>query len=179
MTRLLDRPATPVAIAEATKSSSQPRTLRREAQRHVLLVRCGAEWFALNAADVVHVCSVRRVHALPHRTTPAFRGVATIAGAVIPVVNIKAILGLAEAPTTLARSPRMVQVGTSAASFAFEADEVPGVLSILLSSVRELPMTVEKAPRRIGTGLVTTTHGSVTLVDSALMLAEFSRAMGA
>lgn len=178
MTRLLDRPAVPSLVAEATRASAQPRSLSREALQQVLLARCGAEWFAIPAAEVVRVSPVPRVHPLPHRRTESFRGVAALAGAIVPVIDLSALLGCARVPEGTVRRARMVQVGRADRSIAFEADEVPGVHSILSSSVRDLPVTVTVSTRRIGCGLVPTTHGIATLVDPARMHAEFDRAVG-
>ncbi|MSR28487.1 MAG: chemotaxis protein CheW [Phycisphaerales bacterium] len=178
MARLLDRPAQPSHIAEATKTSAQPRASRREAQRNLLIVRCGTEWFALDAADVVHVSKVTRVHPLPHRTTKAFRGLTAISGEIVPVIDLTGLLGLTRALPTVARNPRMVQVGQRHASWAFEADEVPGVYALPAAAVRPLPLTVEQTPERITCGIVTSTHGPASLIDSVRMTEAFTKAMG-
>ncbi len=178
MTRLLDRPAVPLTIAEATKSASAARAHRREEQQNLLVVRCGREWFAFPAASVIHVSKSTAVHALPHRSRRGFRGLTAIAGAIVPAIDLHALLDLPEAEPTRARNPRMVQVGEAHASWAFEADEVPGVYAVPALVVKALPLTVEYAPNRISCGLVATPHGSASLIDPARMIAEFTKALG-
>lgn len=177
MSRLLSRPALAATVAAATKASAQPRNLRREAQSNLLLVRCATEWFALPADCVVHVSRVAKVHMLPHRTKLGFRGMTALSGAIVPVIDLAALLGLAPTDPARARNARMVTVGTAQAPFAFEADEVPGVYAIARSAIQPLPVTVESAPGRISAGIVTTPHGSASLVDSERLFAEFRRVL--
>ena len=177
MARLLDRPATALSIAEATKASAPPRLQRREAQKNLLIVRCASEWFAIPADAVVHVSAVAKIHALPHRSKKGFRGLTAIAGAIVPVIDLPGLLDLAPAEPSQRRAPRMVQVGEVRASWAFEADDVPGVYALPASAVKALPLTVQHSPNRISCGLVTTTHGPASLVDPVRMADEFMKAI--
>ena len=170
MARLLDRPNLPTTVAEATKASAESRVLRREPQYNLLLFRCGSEWFAMPAEQVVHVSRVTNVHALPHRTNHAFRGLTASSGAVVPVIDFLGMLDLPLANNSLVSKPRMVTVGTVAESWAFEVDEVPGVYAMPRASVKPLPLTVEQAPRRISSGLLVTTHGPACLIDPVRLL---------
>ncbi|MDA0214593.1 MAG: chemotaxis protein CheW [Planctomycetota bacterium] len=178
MTRLLDRPNRPATIAESTKASAESRVLRREPQFNLLIFRCGAEWFAVPADFVVHVSKVTTVHTLPHRTNSSFRGLTALSGAVIPVIDFVGLLGIPPAPENMLRKPRMVTVGTAQESWAFEAEDVPGVYAIPRNAVKPLPLTVEQAPRRISSGLITTVQGSTTLVDADRLIREFKNALG-
>lgn len=178
MMRLLDRPNLPATIAEATKASAESRVLRREPQYNLLLIRCGAEWFAIPAECVVHVSRVTTVHTLPHRTNSSFRGLTALSGAVVPVIDFLGLLRVPVAPSTLTRKPRMVTVGTTQESWAFEADDVPGVYAMPRTAVKALPLTVEHASKRISSGLLATTHGLASLVDPVRLLDEFKNAIG-
>jgi len=180
MARLLDRPNMPATVAEATKASAESRILRREPQINLLLFRCGSEWFAMPAECVVHVSRVTKVHALPHRTNHAFRGLTASSGAVVPVIDLLGMLAIEAAPATATSKPRMVIVAAAKEqeSWAFEADAVPGVYAMPRTAVKPLPLTVEQAPRRVTSGLLTTTHGPASLIDPVRLLSEFKNAIG-
>lgn len=173
MSRLLSRLTDPATVAQSTKSIAQARTLRREEQLNLLIVRCASEWFAIPASAVLHVTGVSKVHSLPHRSASGFRGLTAISGAVVPVVDLVTLLGLAAATESLARNARMVTVGDSQAPCAFEADDVPGVYAVAQSAMQPLPLTVLSAPKRVSSGLVPTPHGSASLVDPERLFAEF------
>lgn len=177
MSRLLDRAASSAGVAQSTKAIAQPRSLRREAQLNVLIVRCANEWFAIPAAGVLQVTRVSKVHTLPHRTATGFRGLTAISGAIVPVIDLVALLGLAAASDSLPRNARMVAVGDSQASWAFEADDVPGVYAIAQTAMQPLPLTVLSAPRRISSGLLLTPHGTASLVDPDRLFTEFRSAL--
>lgn len=177
MSRLLSRPTNPATVAQSTKAVAQPRSLRREAQLNVLIVRCANEWFAIPAAAVVHVTRVSKVHTLPHRTATGFRGLAALSGAIVPVIDLAALLGLLPVSESLASNSRMVAVGDSHSPLVFEADDVPGVYAIAQSAVQPLPLTVDSAPRRISSGLILTPHGSASLIDPERLFAEFRSAL--
>ncbi|MEY4787388.1 MAG: hypothetical protein RL692_1282 [Planctomycetota bacterium] len=178
MSRLLDRPNRPATIAESTKASAESRVLRREPQFNLLVFRCGAEWFAIPAEYVVHVSKVTNVHTLPHRTNNSFRGLTALSGAVIPVFDFIGLLGVPPAAENILRKPRMLTVGTAQESWAFEADDVPGVYAMPRNAVKPLPLTVEQSPRRISSGLLSTVQGSTSLIDPERLINEFRNAIG-
>lgn len=178
MSRLLDRPNRPATIAESTKASAESRVLRREPQFNLLVFRCGAEWFAIPAEFIVHVSKVTTVHMLPHRTNNSFRGLTALSGAVVPVFDFIGLLGVPPAPETLLRKPRMLTVGNAIDSWAFVADDVPGVYAMPRNAVKPLPLTVEQSPRRISSGLISTVQGSTSLVDPERLMREFKDALG-
>lgn len=173
MSRLLDRPALAATIAQATKSAAQARSLQREPQENLLMLRCQCEWFGIPAEAVVHVCPVTSVHAIPHRTVRGLRGLTVISGAIVPAFDLAALLGIAVSPAAPTSKPRMVTIGSADEPWAFEADEVPGVFMVAKSAIKPLPVTVEQSPRRVSCGLVATTHGTATLIDTQRLLAEF------
>ncbi len=177
MARLLDRPNSPATVADATKGSAQSRVLRREPQQNLLLARCGTEWFAFPAECVAQVARVTKVHALPHRTNNSFRGLTASSGAVVPVVDFHALLGIPRAASPEKHNPRMVILATASESWAFEADDVPGVYSMPRTAVKPLPLTVEQAPNRVTSGLLATTHGPASLIDPVRLLAEFKNSI--
>ncbi|MSR44528.1 MAG: chemotaxis protein CheW [Phycisphaerales bacterium] len=177
ISRLLNRPVNSATVAQSTKESAQPRNLRREQLNNLLVVRCAAEWFAIPAECVVHVSRVSKVHMVPHRSALGFRGVTPLSGAVIPVVDLTALLGLTQPNQALPRNARMVTVGTAQAPWAFEADEVPGVYALPQSAIKPLPMVVEAAPRRVSSGLVHTPHGMASVIDPQRLFAMFARVL--
>jgi hypothetical protein len=68
-------------------------------------------------------------------------------------------------------------VGTAEESWAFEADDVPGVYAMPRNAVKPLPLTVEQSPRRISSGLLSTVQGSTSLVDPERLINEFKNAI--
>ncbi len=178
MKRLLDRPNAPTTIAEATKGNAESRILRREPQHNLLLMRCGSEWFAIPAECVVQVSRVTKVHALPHKTNRSFRGLTASSGAIVPVIDLLGLLGIPPAAASVERKPRMVIVGSDIEPWGFEADEVPGVFAMPRAAVKPLPLTVEQAPKRVTSGLLSTTHGPASLIDPVRLVGEFKNAIG-
>lgn len=185
ISRLLDRPSVPAMVATDTKAAAEGRVLRREPQVNLLLFRCGGEWFGVPADAVVHVSRATPVHAIPHRSGDALRGITAISGAIVVVFDLCALLGIPPSPQGVASATqgdtgksRMISIGTSTEQWAFQADEVPGVFVVAKTAIKPLPVTVEQSPRRISSGLVATTHGPTTLVDSERLLAEFKEAIG-
>jgi purine-binding chemotaxis protein CheW len=109
--------------------------------RHYMTFRLGDEMFAVNVSHVREVLDIMPITRVP-KAPPAMRGVVNVRGKAVPVVNLRAKFGLAEAPDTL--STRIVvlelQVGGESCILGGQADSVHEVIEIG-------PEDVEPPPR--------------------------------
>lgn len=165
LTNLLDRPATPEALAEHARDAARPREDRREELSTFLAVRIGTEWLAIPAGHVVLVGPAVAVHRVPHRSRHGFRGLSNVDGRIVPVVDLGRLLGIDAAPATDERDRRVVLLGDADAPWACIVDAAPGMVSVQAGAGEPPPLTVSEAPDSVTAGLVQTEWGRASQVD--------------
>ena len=155
----------PPAVADAGTSS-------------VLVFRLGREWFALPAAVLVEVTSVRPVHRIPHRAGGGLAGLVNIRGQLQLQASLHALLGLpggvtaaASAPVADAATARLLVVERSgddgAERWVLGADEVAGVHRLTTNGIRAVPSTVGHAQARCTAALLAWQDRTVGLLDES------------
>ncbi len=110
----------------------------------VLLVRAGGQTCALDLSHVVEIMRplpVRAVAGAPDMV----RGLATIRGVPLPVVALDKILLPADAPASVADTPRFVVLRTGARQVALAVDAVLGVYDLAPSLTGVIPPLVQHA----------------------------------
>jgi chemotaxis signal transduction protein len=113
----------------------------------LLCFRAAGERFALPAACVERVFDVQPVRRVPHRSQPAFRGLAAHEGEIVPVGSLERLLGLAEVPATgVDRGARMLLLGPAGRGWAFQVHAVDGVVSLAEQDLRPAAATVTRSP---------------------------------
>jgi chemotaxis-related protein WspD len=170
LTNLLDRPVSDEALAEHGITAARPREDRREECEALLAVRIGTEWFALPAAQVLHVGPAVAVHQVPHRSRPGFRGLANVDGRIVPVADLATLLGMTDASGGERPAARIVLFGEPSMPWACIVDDAPGMATIAQSDTEVPPLTVSAAPDSITAGLVPTEWGQASLVDMSRLM---------
>ena len=163
MSKLLARPLTDADVRAHTASVAQPMTERSTNVRGVMVIRLGDERLALPAESVARVTRERPAHRIPHRTNAVVRGVCNIDGDLVLTVAIEELLQI-PADREPSASRRMVMIGEPNARWAFAVDDVLGVESIETQSMRDLPVTVERALVHFARALLTVESGQATLL---------------
>lgn len=149
---LLERELPQDARRQYAERYAQPaKRILRHGTSHTLF-RIGMEWLAMPTQAIKSIGEPVPIRRIPHRSNPALRGIANLAGELELVVSLEALLGIeppAEAATQTSRRgrsiPRMVRVIGESGQFAFEAAEVLGTHRHEESEMEPVPSTLEKA----------------------------------
>ncbi|MEO5510097.1 MAG: chemotaxis protein CheW [Longimicrobiales bacterium] len=116
------------ALREATERVAAPIASDRAKTESAFIFRVGAEWFALptSACDsVIDPCSV---HSVPHRSGGLLLGIGNVAGDIVLVISLPALLGIGSVgPPDTSDSNRMLLFTWKRSPFALPVNEVAGV----------------------------------------------------
>jgi chemotaxis signal transduction protein len=154
------------AHAEDNRDSTAPR-----AASGGVLLRLGGSRFAVAMADVAEVTSLPSVTRLPG--APGWLvGVANWRGRMLPVLDIRTLVGVPMTP--LATSARLVVVmaglrGELTAGVVAEA--VPGVYDVAIDAMSAPPATLPPEAARLVVGQVTDALGPIAVLDVGALLA--------
>lgn len=170
LTNLLDRPVSDETLAQHARDAARPREDRREELSTLLAIQIGAEWFALPAAQVIHVGPAVTVHRVPHRAKTGFRGLANVDGRIVPVADLGRLMGIETPHAPAGPASRVVLFGDADAPWACMVDAAPGMVLVADSSTEAPPVTVSEAPDSITVGLVQTEWGRASRVDVTRLL---------
>ena len=135
-----------------------------------VLLRLGGSRFAVAMADVAEVTALPPVTRLPG--APAWlAGVANWRGRMLPVLDIRTLVGVPVTP--LASSARLVVViaglrGELTAGLVAEA--VPGVYDVAIDSMLAPPATLPAETARLVSGQVTDALGPIAVLDVEALL---------
>lgn len=135
-----------------------------------VLLRLGGSRFAVAMADVAEVTALPPVTRLPG--APAWlAGVANWRGRMLPVLDIRTLVGVPVTP--LASSARLVVViaglrGELTAGLVAEA--VPGVYDVAIDSMLAPPATLPTETARLVSGQVTDALGPIAVLDVEALL---------
>lgn len=164
--------------ATLTGPPAEPVDLPAEAAAGVaaggVLLRLGASRFAVPMADVAEVTPVPGVTRIPG--TPTWlAGVANWRGRMLPVLDLRPLLGAAGVP--LATSARLVVLGQGGVVAGVLAEAVPGVHDAALdeAALEPAPPTLTPDARLLVAGQVSDRAGPVAVLDTAAVLALRAR----
>jgi chemotaxis-related protein WspD len=177
---LLDREAPQEYIADWTRQVAQRTVVEERRTRSALVVRIGAEWFALPTTMVEEVLEPRPVHSLPHRRGGAVLGVATVRGELLPCVSLASVLALAApaAPSLSSTAPaRHLVVRGDGLRVVCPVDEIAGVVRFHEGQLRALPSTLARAASRYSTALLAWNDRSAGLLDPELLGRTLERSL--
>lgn len=155
-------------LDERTAALARKLTLRMESERGQMLVlmKVAGERFAIAPEAVRAVAELRRVTPLPHMPARVL-GLTSRAGAIIPVFDLRAVLGLPL--TNLPEYGRIVLLGGDDDQAAIAVDELEGNEELRDGELVELPQTASPGLRRFARGLV---RGSTVVLDHVALLAS-------
>jgi chemotaxis signal transduction protein len=145
-------------------------TTARDASGGVLL-RMGGSRFAVAMAGVAEVTALPAVTRLPG--APAWLiGVANWRGRMLPVLDIRSLVGVPVTP--LPSSARLVVVMAGARSeltAGLVAEAVPGVYDVAIDAMSAPPATLPPEAARLVSGQVTDALGPIAVLDVEALLA--------
>lgn len=173
---LLARPLADADLDRATGELAAPISARARRAMSVLAVRVGGELFAIPSVDVAKVVPPARVHRVPHRSNDVLRGIANHDGELLMCMSLEAALGIARADGRA--KPALVVIGDLRDRWAFEVDEVVGVLDVAEGASREAPVTVTASRNGCVARLAGTESGEAALLDVHGLASIFRGAMG-
>lgn len=179
MAELLQRPSTEDDLRENTASVAQPTTERSKDVHGLMVMRVGVERIALPARDVTRVTPDRDVHRIPHRSNEVVRGLCNIDGDLLLTAALEKLLRIPadEGPSSENTRRRMVVIGGAGARWAFAVDDVIGVRRVEAESLRDLPVTVERAMVHFARAIAPLDDGQATLLDTEAITAALTRAL--
>jgi chemotaxis-related protein WspD len=146
-----DRPAPSGYIAEWTRLLAQSEASGDSDEVSLLVFRLQGEWLALGTRIVAEVTQTRPVHRIPHRSGQVLTGLVNLRGQLQLCVSLHGLLGVDsgrvhEAGPTggggPAALPRLVVIRKDNDTWAFPADEVPGVHRLPRGGLRNVPATL-------------------------------------
>lgn len=118
----------PEVVREATERVAAPLASDRAKTESAFIFRIGAEWFALPTSACDSVIDPCAVHTVPHRSGGILKGIGNVAGDIVLVISLPALLGIAEtAPAGATENSRMLLFTWRHAHFALPVSEVSGV----------------------------------------------------
>ena len=133
-----------------------------------ILLRLGSSRYTVTMTDVAEVISLPPVTRIPG--SPAFlTGVANWRGRMLPVLDLRPLLGSPMVP--LASSARLVVVQVGSMTAGIVAEAVPGVYDVSLLDAAPPPATLPEEAARIVSGQVTDGQGPIAVLDVEALLA--------
>lgn len=150
-------------------STSAPSTQMLDATANeMLLIRVEHELYALTSATVREVSRYRTITPVPGapRMLP---GVISQRGTIVPVVDLRLILGLALADVT--RATRLVLVSAEQVDIALLVDEVIDLLALPMNRVEPPPAALDPAQARLLKGVIQHDGQPIALLDLQSLIA--------
>lgn len=142
-------------------------TASRDA-RSALLVRLGAEWFALPMLALDQVIESRGIHSLPHHRNPALLGLVNVRGELLICISLDRLLAVGAAATPGdgdARDQRMLVMRSGGGRVVFPVDEVEHHCRFHDEDVRPLPATARVSASSFATGLIEAEGRLAAIID--------------
>ncbi len=135
-----------------------------------VVLRLGGSRYVLAMADVAEVVQVPKVTRIPG--APSWlRGVANWRGRMLPVIDVRPLLGAPSGP--LASSARLVVVqgGADGATTAgLVAETVQGVFDVVADDLAPAPPTLAADAARLVAGQVSDHRGPLAVLDAGALL---------
>ena len=133
-----------------------------------ILLRLGSSRYTVSMTDVAEVIALPAVTRIPG-SPPFLTGVANWRGRMLPVIDIRPLLGAPLAP--LASSARLVVVQAESVTAGLVAEAVPGVYDVSLLDAAPPPATLPAEAARIVSGQVVDALGPIAVLDVHALLA--------
>ncbi len=142
--RLFDRRAPVEYVDEWSDEISEARSDSGREKIPYFLFKCGGENFALEMGAVSEVGRDRFIHKIPHRGEGVISGLANVNGELVIAVDVARLLGI-PARAASGDSVRMVVCSNGGDRFAFRVEKISGMALVEPSSLRDVPVTLEKS----------------------------------
>ena len=122
--------------------------------RSAMLVRVGAEWFALPMLALDQVIERRAIHSLPHRRNAALLGLVNVRGQLLICVSLAQLLGVTEDMAAGTSGQRMVVIRGAGGRVVLPVDEVQHNCRFHDGDLLATPATTRRQLATFTTGLI-------------------------
>ncbi len=143
-------------------SSSTEKDLAALPTIDVLLIQLAGELFGIPSASVREVVRNRAYTPVPG-SPPSLPGILSQRGIILPVVELRPLLGLAVTPVT--RAARLVIVAHQDIDMALLVESVLDLAALSAESLQPLPAALDPARARFLRGIVQHDQQTVALID--------------
>lgn len=144
----------------------------------VLVIRVGAEWFALRTQVFREIVSYQKPYILPFRSGALLAGLVNVNGELLLCISLAAALGLSpEGAAKPGGRPRLCVVANDGERFAFGVDEVLGVRRVPCARLQPVPATLAKSPSAQTTSCFKVGGHNVGLIDEQRLLNSLDRSL--
>jgi chemotaxis-related protein WspD len=174
---LLDRPAAREYLSELTEFVSEPVAKRRLADRSALLVRVGAEHFAISTDEVTEVADSAHPRRVPHRGNRVFAGLINVRGQLELCISLAALLGIPKRGDDESAPQRAVIVTHDGQRWVLLVDAVLGVERFDESQMVEPPAAAARASTAYVRSLVAHGGQHFAWLDLARLSSELAESV--
>jgi purine-binding chemotaxis protein CheW len=143
-------------------SSSADKGITTLATIDVLLLRLGGELYGIPSASVREVVRYRAYTPVPG-SPPSLPGILSQRGTILPVVELRSLLGLAIVPLT--RSARLVIIAHQEIDMALLVEAVLDLADLPADTLQPLPAALDPARARFLRGITQYDQQPVALID--------------
>lgn len=133
-----------------------------------ILLRLGSCRYAIGMGDVAEVVALPQVTRIPG-SPQWLSGVANWRGRMLPVLDVRSLLGAPTVP--LASSARLLVVQEGEVTAGLVAEAVPGVYDVPLDALDPAPPTLPAEAARLVCGQLADPLGPIAVIDVAAVLA--------
>jgi purine-binding chemotaxis protein CheW len=149
-------------------SSSAAKDIAAPATLDVLLFQLAGELYSIPSASVREVVRYRACTLVPG-APPSLPGILSQRGTILPVVELRSLLGLALVPIT--RAARLVIVAYQDIDMALLAEAVLDLAALPADAVQPLPAALDPARARFLRGITHYEQQPVMLLDLGELIA--------
>ena len=143
-------------------TSSAQKEIAALATIDILLLRLAGELYGVPSASVREVVRYRAYTPVPG-SPPALPGILSQRGTILPVVEIRPLLGLAVVPVT--RAARLVIVAHQEIDLALLVESVLDLVTLPADTLQPLPAALDPARARFLRGIAEYEQQPVALID--------------
>jgi chemotaxis-related protein WspD len=177
--RNLQRPVGPGYREQWAGILRQPQARRDPSDRSALVFRVGAEWLALPTLAIGSVAPTAPAHRLPHHTNPGLLGIVNVAGTLIPMMSLGALLGIDEQAGTAALRrhvfARLLVLQWEGQGFALPVADLHGIAHYAHAALTAPAATINKGRDRFLTGVLALGDMQVGVLDAQLIGHQLTR----
>jgi len=136
-------------------------------QLRLCLVQCGGVQFGLDAVAVREITTADRYTQIP-LAPETVRGLLNLRGTVVPILDVRALLGLAPRPD--GQDSHKVIVETEHDAVALEVDHATDLVTVPRRNATTVPENMTEVDPSLLMGMVSTDEGLVLVLNIAALL---------
>ncbi len=163
----LEGPERIYAFADRLQAGIEEEPEEKEVLETWVVFELGESRFGLPVTHVQEILRVGGISRVPHAPRPV-KGVTNVRGRVVPVVDLKLLLGLAE--VEIGPASRILLLTSRGRLLGMLVDGVREVSLIAPSGIRETPSDLLPGAPRVALGSVETEDGPAVLLDAENLL---------